>query len=350
MHHIGGRQHLGSNTLVLKVTSPIQETHPSTIERTTHRWSHWLLICFICLISSLSLTHQTHRVINPVVEQSSIATLQLDPIGVDSSDIIVGLGKKSQHKSSNALVTHSHLDLQRGHKNHHQRQDKKSEEGLHPSVLHRHKKHPQQNASDRRPRRFAVKQASLRGTIPRAERDLKRKLHQSCRHSQRSGRSPPKPIPRSTQIRGSAPTLTSICTDKAAALKKGQREADRNKPRRTGLHRNQEEILHRNRKQSLHQKRRKNLRSSEHTNTTSLDRERGSLRKRIEDSEGNTQLQRIGAEAGKNTCTENTKNAYSNNVESTCTKITECAYTKSRGDLNLTRNQAHLPRQTTYAT
>ena len=56
-----------------------------------------------------------------------------------------------------------------------------------------------------------VRQASLRGTSPRAERDRKRKLHRSCRNSQRSGRSPPKPIPRSTQIRGSAPTLTNIC-------------------------------------------------------------------------------------------------------------------------------------------
>ena len=106
---------------MLKATSPIQDTQLSTIERTTHRWSHWLLICFICLFSSLPLTHQTHRVAHPLVKQISIDTLQLDLIRRESSDIVVDLVQKSQKQKNNTLMSHSHPDLQQRHTNPNQR-------------------------------------------------------------------------------------------------------------------------------------------------------------------------------------------------------------------------------------
>ena len=143
---MGEGKHLGSNSLVLKVTAPIQETHFATIESTPHRWSHWLLICFICLISSFSLTHQTHRVTYPLVKQISIVTFQLDPKVQESSYIVRDFDKKSQSESSNTLVALSRQALQRRHRNSIQQHDSNSERSLHRTnshVLHRPgKPHP----------------------------------------------------------------------------------------------------------------------------------------------------------------------------------------------------------------
>ena len=50
-----------------------------------HRWSHWLLVCLICIISPLPLTHQTSRVTHPL--DRTKLNHSLDELEVNLADL-----------------------------------------------------------------------------------------------------------------------------------------------------------------------------------------------------------------------------------------------------------------------
>ena len=81
------------------------------------------------MFSSLKLTHQTHRVTYPLVKHISIATLQLDLLRSESSDIVLDLVQKNLNKKGSTLVIHSYQDLQQRHKNPSKQHDS-SKEGI----------------------------------------------------------------------------------------------------------------------------------------------------------------------------------------------------------------------------
>ena len=229
-------KHPGPSTPVLKVTAPIQETHFSNIERTPHRWSLWLLICCICLISSFSLTHQTHRVTCTLVKQLSIVTPQLDLAGKESSYIVVGLDQKEKKKRGNILVNHNPQDLQRRYKNPRKRYiRRRARSQFRPSrrVPSRCKKLHQQQKHHRKPTsscRSAAKPASLRKTSPTTNQERSRERTLRCRNSQEGKRrSPPKSQPYAAPARRSAPTSRSTCEDQHGKHKGPHQRQD--KPR-----------------------------------------------------------------------------------------------------------------------